>query len=424
MLWRSVIVFILGSALVLGGGVGIRHASSETFEHTMLDTLDAARLTTLPDGTLHYTPNGNFDQAGAFLPASAGFNVADIADPSHLKTLPGGVRVLVWVGQCDGVSEKFRATVSPFLGDSRVFGYYLMDDPDPRSGWSGVSPCPPERLREESDWLHEHVPGTKTVIVLMNLSNARTPVYKSSYDPVNSHVDLFGLCAYPCRTEFGGCDRDLIRRYVSASDLAGIPRNQIMPIFQAFGGGLWRDDEGGRYIRPSPAEEIEIISQWRALIPNPVLDMAYSWGTQREDISLHDVPSLIEVFATYNKRAPLQALKSIGSPVILPTAHAEQGHASSATTAIFRPNAPQAAPARAHVGSNPLIGNTRAPKSALNNRSKNPHPCPKARRGTPRNASQSLQIRFLNGLPTYKPKAVSFRRTFASMLSCPLAWCR
>jgi hypothetical protein len=305
---RGVIIFAIGCALVLGGGDGIRHASPDTFERTAPYTSDAAHLTTLPDGTLHYSPNGNFDQGGAFLPASAGFNVADIADPSHLKTLPVGVRVLVWVGQCDGVSEKFRATVNPFLGDGRVFGYYLMDDPDPRSRFGLSPPCPPERLREESDWLHEHAPGTKTVIVLMNLSNARTPVYKSSYDPANSHVDLFGLCAYPCRTEFGGCDRNLIRRYVSASDLAGIPRNQIIPIFQAFGGGLWRDDEGGTYIMPSPAEEIEIISQWRALIQTPVLDMAYSWGTQREDASLHDMPSLIEVFAIYNKRVPPSAL--------------------------------------------------------------------------------------------------------------------
>ena len=148
-------------------------------DHAASGAWDASRLTTLPDGVLHYAPNGNFDDTGAFLPAIAGFNVADIADPSHLKTLPDGVHVLVWVGQCDGVTQKFLATVGPFLGDLRVFGYYLMDDPDPRSRFGISSPCPPERLREESDWLHEHVPGTKTVIVLMNLSDARnSPVHE------------------------------------------------------------------------------------------------------------------------------------------------------------------------------------------------------------------------------------------------------
>ena len=77
-----------------------------------------------------------------------------------------------------------------------------------------------------------------------------------------------------------------------------------MPIYQTFGGGLWRDDEGSSYIMPNPAEEIEIINQWRALIPHPVLDMAYSWGMQRNDTSLHDVPSLKAVFSIYNKRVP------------------------------------------------------------------------------------------------------------------------
>jgi hypothetical protein len=309
---HSMIVVALGCAILLGawvaspiGGVGILYASNQTLDPLVSGVRDASRLTTLPDGVLHYTPNGNFDHTGAFLPASAGFNVADIADPTHLKTLPDGVQVLVWVGQCEGVTKKFLATLAPFLGDHRVFGYYLMDDPDPRSRFGDSPPCPPARLRAESDWLHEHVPGTKTVIVLMNLSDARTPLYTNSYNPVNSHVDLFGLCAYPCRTEFNGCDRDLIGRYVAASDLAGIPRSQIMPIYQAFGGGLWRDDESGSYVMPNPAEETEIISQWRALIPNPVLDMAYSWGTQRGDISLHDVAGLVQVFSIYNKkRAP------------------------------------------------------------------------------------------------------------------------
>jgi hypothetical protein len=310
-MWRrSLIVLSLGCVILLAprvapptGGVTIPYASGESFDQAAPGIWNAAaRLTTLPDGVLHYSPNGNFDDNDTFLPANAGFNVADIADPARLKNLPNGVQVLVWVGQCDGVTEKFLATVGPFLDDRRVFGYYLMDDPDPRPGIGAPPPCPPERLREESDWLHEHVPGTKTVIVLMNLSDARTPVYRDSYDPVNSHVDLFGLCAYPCRTQFDGCDRDLIRRYVAASDLAGIPRSQIIPIYQAFGGGLWRDDEGGSYIVPNAAEEIEIISQWRALIPNPVIEMAYSWGTQSEDISLHDTPDLIEVFSIYNKR--------------------------------------------------------------------------------------------------------------------------
>jgi hypothetical protein len=281
------------------GGVGV---ADGLLDRGALRAADAQLLAALPSGVLHYAPNGNFDDTGAFLPASAGFDVADMGDPGRLSTLAADVRVLVWVGQCEGVTRKFLDTVQPYLGDHRVFGYYLMDDPDARSHLGAAPPCPPERLREESDWLHEHAPGTKTLIVLMNLSDARRPSYRNSYDPKNSHVDLYGLCAYPCRTEFNGCDGNLISRYVAASDLAGIPRDRLVPIYQAFGGGRWRDDEGGSYIMPSPAEEAQIIRQWRELVPNPVIDMAYSWGTQREDLSLHEAAALKALFWIYNKR--------------------------------------------------------------------------------------------------------------------------
>jgi hypothetical protein len=249
---------------------------------------------------LHYAPNNNFDARGEYLPGKIGFDLADVSNTAILRTLARDVKVLVWVGQCDGVSEKFIASVTPFLEDPRVFGYYLMDDPDPRPGLRLTPPCLPSNLRAESDWLHEHAPGTMTVIVLMNLSNPTTPSYKNSYNPDNSHVDLYGLSAYPCRTVFKGCDLDIIDRYVRASDMAGIPRSQLIPVYQAFGGGEWRDDWGGSYILPSAAQEAAIIRRWLKLVPHPVIDMAYSWGVQREDTSLQSAPGLKEIFVRYH----------------------------------------------------------------------------------------------------------------------------
>ena len=255
-----------------------------------------------PDTALHYAPNGNFDNTGVFLPGRIGFNVADITDSAQLKSLPKDVRALVWVGQCEGVTAKFVEAVSPFLHDRRVFGFYLMDDPDPRAR-RGVPPsCPAQNLRAESDWLHEHLPGTKTVVVLMNLSDARTPSYMNGYNPENTHIDLFGLCAYPCRTAFNGCDFDTIDRYVAASDKAGIPRNMLVPIYQAFGEGRWSDDWGGSYTMPGPADEAEIIRRWQVLVPTPVLDMAYSWGNQRGDVTLHDSQSVMQVLSLHNRQ--------------------------------------------------------------------------------------------------------------------------
>ena len=64
---------------------------------------------------MHVVPNGNFDACGAYTPAAAGFDLADVA------------------------------AVTPFLHAPRVFGFCLMDDPDPR--WhAGVARCAPARL--------------------------------------------------------------------------------------------------------------------------------------------------------------------------------------------------------------------------------------------------------------------------------------
>jgi hypothetical protein len=254
--------------------------------------------------TLHYAPNLNFDDKGDFLPGSAGFNVADVSNVYRLRTLPDGVQALIWVGQCDGLSDRFRVTVKPFLGDPKVFGFFLMDDPDPRT-WlvaRRAARCRIKHLKEESDWLHQQMPGTRTMITLMNLGNAKNPSFINGYNPVNSHIDLFALSAYPCRTEWNGCDYDVIKRYVTAGERAGIPRDQMIPVYQAFGGGVWKDDEGGKYVLPTQDEASKIISGWHTLVPAPLLDMAYSWGRQQADISLQDAPNLKRIFLDYNRR--------------------------------------------------------------------------------------------------------------------------
>ena len=134
----------------------------------------------------------------------------------------------------------------------------------------------------------------------MNMSLSNTPSYRDTYTPTNSHVDLFGVDAYPCRTELAGCDFDLIKRYVDAATSAGIPTDRIVPIYQVFGGGTWKDDGGGRYLLPTPDQERQIIERWRALVPTPVLDAAYSWGSQRSDDSLEGSSDLQSVFRLHN----------------------------------------------------------------------------------------------------------------------------
>jgi len=247
------------------------------------------------DGTtlLHYASNGNFDRNGVYLPGKTGFNLADVSRIEDLSSLPAGVKALVWVGRCSGVDAAFLDAVWPYAGNPKLFGFYLMDDPDPTS-------CAAGNLKAEADWIHANVPGAVTFVLLMNVGSSRTPSFAGSYNPANSHVDLFGISPYPCRTELNGCDFDMIERFVAAAEAAGFPRPSIVPVYQAFGGGDWVDDNRGRYVLPAAAEEQEILFRWQRLVPTPVFDYAYSWGSQRGDVALESSSDLQTVFSGHN----------------------------------------------------------------------------------------------------------------------------
>jgi hypothetical protein len=100
-----------------------------------------------------------------------------------------------------------------------------------------------------------------------------------------------------------GCEYEMIDRYVTAVESWGVPRSRMVPIYQAFGGGEWRDDVGGQYVLPTPDQERQILARWRALVEAPILDMAYSWGSQKTDVALETATNLKRVFSLHN-RAP------------------------------------------------------------------------------------------------------------------------
>ncbi len=247
---------------------------------------------------LHFAANGNFDPKGNYLPGTVGFNMADVSSVGVLNALPPGVSGMVWIGKCAGVDADFIAGVQPYIGNPRLFGFYLMDSPDP--GSTEHPGCSAEMLKAEADWIHTHAVGAKTFIGLRNMSSSRAPSFYSAYRPADSHVDLFGLSAYPCRSEVGGCDYGIIPRYVSAAEQAGFPRGSIVPVYQAFGGGGWLDDSDGKYTMPSASQERQILATWHKLLPTPVFDYAFSWGAQLEDASLESSPELRDVFLIHN----------------------------------------------------------------------------------------------------------------------------
>jgi len=248
---------------------------------------------------LHYAPNGDISGSGAYLPGALGFNLADISASWVLAYLPKGVKALVWLGDCGGVTSSFQSQIHPFLGSSQVWGFYLMDEPSPSS-------CPAASLKAESDWIHANDPGAKSFIIEQNLSASYHPNYTGDYTPGNSDIDYYGLDPYPCRNDtypvpLDGCNFNYITLAVTAAENAGIPQADIVPVYQAFGGGSYTDDGNGTYLLPTAAQEQQILSTWSGLTPSPAFDYAYSWGVQNGDTALSDAPaSLQQVFAANN----------------------------------------------------------------------------------------------------------------------------
>jgi hypothetical protein len=242
----------------------------------------------------HYAANGNFAPDGRYLSGQDGFNLADVSTPAQLAGLPTGVRGLVYLGSCTGANRDFAAAVGAFSGSAKLFGFYLIDEPDPAT-------CPAANLRSESTYIHAHIPGARTFILEQNLSASTHPSYAGGYDPANTGIDLFGIDPYPCRTELNGCDPTMIASYVTAAERFGVPSSSIVPVFQAFGGGSWIDDGGGHYRLPTADQLKSMLAQWATLIPSPVFDFVYSWGSQRGDLALSAAPAdLHAVFAARN----------------------------------------------------------------------------------------------------------------------------
>jgi len=200
-----------------------------------------------PATRLHYTANGNFVN-GQYAPGADGFNMADISSASELSEVPSGDKALVYLGMTGGVTAAFKAAVTPFIGSSQVYGFYLADEPSPSATTAA-------NFKAESDWIHANDPGAKTFIIEENSSDNLTPQYY--YTPANSDIDLFGLDPYPVQTNVpNNYDLNIIPLAVQAAESIGIPQKDLVPVYQAFGGGGYAS-----WILPTAAQEQAILSE-------------------------------------------------------------------------------------------------------------------------------------------------------------------
>lgn len=231
--------------------------------------------------TLHYTSGGS-----AVAIAAAGFNLADIQYVEQLNALPPGMKGLVWLNETSGVTPGFIAKVKPFIGNPKLFGFRLCDEPDITGKYHSPA-VSPAALKAEADWIRANVPWAITFITLMDIGSFDAPNFMNTFNPANTGIDFFGLDPYPVRGKV--FDLDFIDRTVEAAVAAGIPLNKIVPVFQAFGGGNWTTYTGGAkdvYKLPTPDQANQMFARWATYTPNPVFDFAYAWGSQNGDTKL------------------------------------------------------------------------------------------------------------------------------------------
>ncbi|HET8594696.1 MAG TPA: hypothetical protein VFM07_05570 [Intrasporangium sp.] len=233
--------------------------------------------------TAHFTVNlrGSYSAAHAL-----GFNVFDVAGStsnpagvrSKLDALPKGSKAMVWVGNlgksagAQGFTRaQFKAQVNALARDSRVYGYFIADEPHPT-----LYPSVVAEIAARADYVRSVAPAQKSFIVVLDGSQycgSRLGCEYAALAPSKSHVDIVGVDSYPCSTR-SGCKFEKITERVNAAVRAGIPRSRIAPVYQTFG------QAGGYYRMPTAAELRTMLATWRANVPSPPLDYAYSWGTQ------------------------------------------------------------------------------------------------------------------------------------------------
>ncbi len=226
------------------------------------NVLDYSTLNTV---TKHYTANvSNLDGSSAYTNASAiGFNILDTnMSTSVVNSLPAGTQSLAWVGigtsNCSSnLSSTFTNFVLANASNPKLYGYYLLDEPLDATCVAAV--------KAYSDYIHTTAPGKKAFIVVTDW-----PGTYAAYRPSETNVDLIGVDPYPVKN--GTYDTTEIPRQVNAAVVAGIPLASMVPVFQTFG--------DSNYDAPTATQLTSMLQQWASLVPNPVLDYAYTWGTQ------------------------------------------------------------------------------------------------------------------------------------------------
>ncbi len=279
---------------------------------------------TKPTKTWHYAPN----TGGRVGPAARdGFTLFDITGSTRtpervnaiVDRLPRGAKALVWVGNLGNApagsacpppgftTPQFRAQVDAIAGNSKVFGYYLSDEPHP-----SICPTAVSDIAARADYIHTHTNQMAFIVALdsSNLCGDHPGCEYRELAPSHTHVDLIGLDPYPCHLDAGGapapCDLGVIADKVGTAIRSGIPRRAIVPTFQTFGQAGRTDGKAPYYRLPTPGELTAMLHAWSLVVPAPAMDYSYTFGVQCTRSScpapqaLENQPALARVMKRHN----------------------------------------------------------------------------------------------------------------------------
>lgn len=251
---------------------GAGHKAAPTTHVVMPKAWNSSQSKPRPRGTSTTIPTKHFivNLQGSKAPAQLGFDVFDInAGSWALDALPPGVQGLVYVGQkCPTPADRaFKATVDKLAKSSKVYGYYLSDEPHIGDCASG-----PSALASRADYIRNATSGRQKSFIVLSQPQDYRP-----FRPALTHVDLVGLDPYPCSVAHAQCDLSKVGEKVQAATSAGILVNQIVPVYQAFGQTGTSDHY---YNLPTVEQMRGLLAAWGKWVPNPQMDYTYSWGNQ------------------------------------------------------------------------------------------------------------------------------------------------
>lgn len=219
--------------------------------------------TLVSNAPYHYIAN---EDGSYSTTAGLGYNVHDVSSYSVADTIPGQGLYWTGLGRCpDPTSAAFQSFVNgvdAHATDSKILGYFVSDEPQDTSAACVAG------LKAEVDAIHAANPNFKTMIVLTGSS----PTVYTAFRPAATDTDWIGIDPYPCNLTINGCDYTKIDQKVALAENNGIPQDDLVPVFQAFGDSYYK--------MPSVWQTDKILQRWRADVPNPPMEYTYSWGCQ------------------------------------------------------------------------------------------------------------------------------------------------